>query len=89
MFFLEEYDELHTLLPLAYKDPEMQLCKLILHTMPEPETFTPSGFQPRWIFTDGSSKFPFAVATRWASYAVVFPHLDLTRLPSDVLQTVP
>ena len=78
--FLHEYDDIHTLLPLAYADPEVDFCKLLLHTMPWPEVFHPTHYLPEFIFTDGSCKHPEAVETRWASFAVVYPHMDLTQL---------
>ena len=39
--FLEEHDEIHTMLPLAYQDPEVEFCKIILNSLPWPEVFRP------------------------------------------------
>ena len=48
--------------------------------MPWPEVFHPTQYLPEFIFTDGSCKHPEAVETSWASFAVVYPHMDLTQL---------
>ena len=82
---LEEHDHIHVLLPIAYHDPEIAFHQFLLNQLPEPQVFKPN-FSPHWIFTDGSSKHPTDIDTRWASFAVVFPHMDLATLSMSQLR---
>ena len=87
--FLETYDEIHTMLPLAYKDPEIEFCHILLQTMPPPQIFQPPFGFVDFIYTDGSCKHPKEIETRMATYAVVYPHVSLHALPTSKLTDIP
>eukprot|EP00435_Cladocopium_sp_Y103_P067838 s63_g30.t1 len=86
--FLQQYDEVHMHLPLAYLDPEIDFYRLVLINTPWPDVFQPPT-TPKWFLTDGSCSLPTHAETRWASFAVVYPHVALESLSHAQLQDLP
>ena len=82
-------DEIHTMLPLAYKDPDIEFCHILLQTMPLPQIFQPPFGFVDFIYTDGSCKHPKDIETRMATYAVVYSHVSLHALPTSKLTDIP
>ena len=82
--FLQDHDVIHTLLPAAYADPEVDFHSFVFEKYPEPQC-QPLPYTPRFLFTDGSCKMPANPNHRWASYAVVATPYDLSQVPCERL----
>ena len=79
---------IHTVLPVPYKDPEVEAYAAVFETFPEPDC-TPLTYKPVCFFTDGSCHLPQDRTHRWASYAIVCTHHQLHDLPVDKLEDAP
>ncbi|CAL1149853.1 unnamed protein product, partial [Cladocopium goreaui] len=86
--FLEQHDMIHTVLPVLYKDPEVEAYAAVFETFPEPDC-TPLTYKPVCFFTDGSCHLPQDRTHCWASYAIVCTHHQLHDLPVDKLEDAP
>ena len=88
---LDELDPIHILAPFVFQHPQINMHRLIHHTMPEGETHWPCNSPTTYFFSDGSCHQPQCADTRWAAYSLVTPTIpvaEIIALPNLPIETI-